>query len=81
MISKIGFLLFIIGAAGMDTPNITVPVIMIAIGLGILVASSLKENRSCNSRPKQRRTYKTTKLCYFYAQSSIVGKENQVEKL
>lgn len=57
MISKLGFLLFIVGAAGMDSPNITVPVIMIAVGLAILVKASLKENRFCNNRSKQRRTY------------------------
>lgn len=57
MISKIGFLLFILGTAGMDSPDIKVPVIMIAIGLLILLRESQKENRSCTSRPKQRRTY------------------------
>ena len=57
MISKIGFLLFVLGTAGMDSPNVTIPVIMIAIGLTILLVTSQKENRSCNSRPKQRRTY------------------------
>lgn len=41
---KLGFLLFIIGAAGMDSPNVTVPVIMVLSGLTVMAATALKEN-------------------------------------
>ena len=49
---KLGFLLFIIGAAGMDSPNITVPVVMVLGGLGIMGITALKENRPAQHRPK-----------------------------
>ena len=44
VISKMGFLLFIIGAAGMDNHNLTVPVIMVLSGLAIMAATAIKEN-------------------------------------
>ena len=52
--SYIGFLLFLLGAGGMDSPNRTVPVIMVLVGLALVVITSIKENSSTrNSRPKQ----------------------------
>ena len=44
MLSKLGFLLFIIGAAGMDSPNVIIPVIMVLAGLAIMGITVLKEN-------------------------------------
>ena len=52
MIAKLGFFLFILGAAGMDSPDVTVPVIMVAVGLSILLVTSLKENSPAPNRPK-----------------------------
>ena len=40
-----GFLMFVIGAAGIDSPNITVPVVMVLGGLGILAVSALREQK------------------------------------
>ena len=51
-VSKIGFFLFILGAAGMDSPDVTVPVVMVAVGLSILLVTSLKENSPAPNRPK-----------------------------
>lgn len=45
MITKLGFLLFIIGAAGMDSPNRTAPVIMVLSGLAIIAVSAFLERR------------------------------------
>ena len=45
MITKLGFLLFIIGAAGMDSPNVTVPAIMVLSGLAIIAVSAFLERR------------------------------------
>ena len=42
---KIGFLLFIIGAAGMDNPNVVVPSIMVLSGLAIIAGSASMERR------------------------------------
>ena len=44
MLSKLGFLLFIIGAAGMDSPNVIIPVIMVLTGLAIIGMTAIKEN-------------------------------------
>ena len=52
MLSKLGILLFFIGAAGMDSKNVAVPVVMILVGLAILVATAIKENSFTPSRPK-----------------------------
>ena len=41
----IGFLMFVIGAAGIDGPNITIPVVMVLGGLGILAVSALREQK------------------------------------
>ena len=40
---KLGFLLFILGAAGMDSPNRLVPAIMVLVGLAIVGITALKE--------------------------------------
>lgn len=44
MLSKLGFLLLMIGCAGMDTPNLTV-VIMVFGGLAIIAVSAFMERR------------------------------------
>ena len=36
---KVAYLLFVIGAAGMDSPNMAVPAVMVLSGLGILAVS------------------------------------------
>lgn len=51
MLSKLGFLLLMIGCAGMDTPNLTV-VIMVLAGLAIMGITVLKENSPTHHRPK-----------------------------
>ena len=43
LFSKIGFLLFMIGAAGMDSQDRTVPVIMVLVGLAIIGITVLAE--------------------------------------
>ena len=45
MISKLGFLLFILGGAGMDSPDRTVPAIMVLSGLAIIAVSAFMERR------------------------------------
>lgn len=42
---KLGFLLFMLGGAGMDSPNRTIPVIMILIGLVLIAVSVFRERR------------------------------------
>lgn len=41
----IGYLMFVIGAAGMDSPNMVVPAVMVLSGLGILAVSALREQK------------------------------------
>ena len=50
--SKLGFLLFIIGAAGMDSPNVVVPAIMVLSGLVIIGITAIKEKSPAQHRPK-----------------------------
>ena len=50
--SYMGFLLFILGAAGMDSPNRIVPAIMVLVGLAIIGITALKENSPVRHRPK-----------------------------
>ena len=38
----VGYLMFLLGAAGMDSPNMAVPAVMALIGLGILAVSAWK---------------------------------------
>ena len=40
---KIGFVLFLLGAAGMDSPDVTVPAVMVVGGLAITGLSAIKE--------------------------------------
>ena len=40
---KVGFILFILGCAGMDNIDMVVPAVMILSGLTILAAAALKE--------------------------------------
>lgn len=49
---KLGFLLLILGCAGMDSPNQIIPVIIASTGLLIIVVSVLKEKRSCPAPTK-----------------------------
>ncbi len=44
MISKVGFALFMLGAAGMDSSDRTVPAVMVLSGLAIMRITALKEN-------------------------------------
>lgn len=44
-LSKLGFLLFILGGAGMDSPDRTVAVIMVLAGLSLIALSALAERR------------------------------------
>ena len=46
MIQKIGFVLFLIGGAGMDSQDTTIPVIMVLIGLVIILVTAVKEQRA-----------------------------------
>ena len=41
----IGYLMFVIGAAGVDSSNVAVPVVMVLSGLAILEVSVWKERR------------------------------------
>ena len=50
--AELGFLLFMIGGAAMDSPNRTVPAIMFLAGLTIMLITALKENRPAQHRPK-----------------------------
>ena len=52
MLGYIGFLMFLLGAGGMDSPNRTVPVIMIIVGLAFVGISALIEKSHCTHRPK-----------------------------
>lgn len=45
MIQKLGFLLFMIGAGGMDSNNQLVPAVMVLLGLAILAISAFVERR------------------------------------
>lgn len=45
MLSKLGFLLLMIGCAGMDSPDRTVVVIMFLAGLSLIALSALAERR------------------------------------
>ena len=45
LISKIGFLLFLLGAGGMDSQNQIVPAVMVLLGLAILAISAFVERR------------------------------------
>lgn len=49
---KLGFLLFMIGGAGMDSQDRTVAVIMVLAGLAIMGIAAYKENRPAQHRPK-----------------------------
>lgn len=51
----IGFLLLLIGAAGMDTPNMIVSAAMVSAGLILLLIESKKE--TVHRRPKQKHRF------------------------
>lgn len=42
---KVGFILFMLGAGGMDSPDVSVPAVMVFSGLGILAVSAWRERR------------------------------------
>lgn len=42
---KIAYLLFLLGAAGMDSPDVTVPAVMVLSGLTILSITAWRERR------------------------------------
>ena len=43
VLSKLGFLLLMIGCSGMDSPNVIVPAIMVLSGLAIMGITAYKE--------------------------------------
>lgn len=45
VIGGIGFVLFLLGAAGMDSPNVIVPALMAFTGLAIIALSAFRERR------------------------------------
>ena len=45
MLGYIGFLMFLLGAGGMDSPNQIVPAVMVLLGLAILAISAFVERR------------------------------------
>ena len=42
---KVAFIIFLLGAGGMDSPNMIVPAVMVFSGLGILAISAWRERR------------------------------------
>lgn len=42
---KVGFVLFLLGAGGMDSSNMAVPAVMLLSGLGILAVTAWRERR------------------------------------
>ena len=40
---KIGFILLLLGAGGMDSPNMAVPSVMVLVGLALLAISAWRE--------------------------------------
>ena len=54
--SKLGFLLFMIGAGGMDSHNQLVPAAMVLIGLAIIGITALKENSPAPTDQSMRKT-------------------------
>lgn len=48
----IGFLMFLLGAGGMDSPDRTIPTIMVLVGLAIIGIEAIKENSPARHRPK-----------------------------
>ena len=48
----IGFLLFLLGAGGMDSPNRLVPAIMVLVGLALVGIEAIKEKSFSPNRPK-----------------------------
>ena len=52
MFSKFGFLLLIIGCAGVESENMLIPAAMVLIGLAIIGISVIKENSPAPHRPK-----------------------------
>ena len=48
MLSTLGFLLFLIGAGGMDNQDVTIPTIMILSGMVFILLEVIRERIICN---------------------------------
>lgn len=44
MLSKLGFVLLMLGCAGIESENMMIPAIMAVVGLAIIGISAIKEN-------------------------------------
>lgn len=64
MRSKIGFVLFLMGCAGVDGPQAFASAIMFLIGLFILWTESKKNRRT--HRPKQKRLLNNITMLFLY---------------
>ena len=64
MKSKIGFVLFLIGGAGIDGEQMLASAIISLIGLFVLWTESKKNRRT--SRPKQKRLLNNTTMLFLY---------------
>ena len=49
---KLGFLLLMIGCAGIESENMMIPAIMVLLGLALIVITVIKEKSFTPSRPK-----------------------------
>ena len=56
LISKLGFLLLIIGCAGIESENMLIPASMVLIGLAIIGITALKENSPAPTDQSMRKT-------------------------
>ena len=52
MFSKLGYVLLMLGCAGIESENMMVPAIMAIVGITIIGISAIKENSFTPSRPK-----------------------------
>ena len=52
MFSKIGYVLLMLGCAGIESENMMVPAIMAIVGITIIGISAIKENSPVRHRPK-----------------------------
>ena len=52
MLGKIGFILLMIGCAGIESENMLIPAIMSIVGITFIAITALKEKSFTPSRPK-----------------------------
>ena len=48
----LGFILFLIGAGGVDSENMIIPAVMVLVGLGLIALNYLKEKSFAQHRGK-----------------------------